>query len=545
MKIRLSLKYRIITGLILLSSLFALFSIMIVKQINNNEKLREQISINYQPSISKLSNLFDLHRESQSLFLYWGVSDISNDSLFRNENKILFQSKIFSVLDQLTNLSVNWNPEDRELYYKTSALIRDSLYFSYIDLIVQVRADKRSGSNAPSIKTNLEQGDIINLNIEIEQNLNYLLGKHQLEMDLAYNQIGEGSLKIRKNVLGFTAVIILVLIMVSYLILIYASKLLKKFTSNIQMLAQGIIPDQIIVRHDDEFDKVFIFLNNVFGYLKNLTFISKKIIQKEFNTDFKPLSEKDELGIALCDLQYNLKLATEEEQRHKKEDSERSWMSEGIARINEILRSSSDRLEDLSYNLIKEIVEYTSSKIGALYILNNSEPDEPLIELLAAYAFDRKKFLNKKIAIGEGLVGRCVQENETIFLTDVPKAYLTIKSGMGESQPASILIVPIHLNENVYGVIEIAAFAVFETYKIRFVETIGESIATTISKVKINLQTTQLLAQTRMQAEEMSAQEEEMRQNMEELRVTQEQMAIREEKLTKEIELLRQQLKGK
>ena len=96
---------------------------------------------------------------------------------------------------------------------------------------------------------------------------------------------------------------------------------------------------------------------------------------------------------------------------------ERRWVTEGIAKINDILRTSVDKIDELSYLLIRDMVEYTGSKLGALYILNNEDPEKVYLEMASVYAYDRKKHLNKQLQIGEGLVGRCVQEKETIYYT--------------------------------------------------------------------------------------------------------------------------------
>ena len=134
-----------------------------------------------------------------------------------------------------------------------------------------------------------------------------------------------------------------------------------------------------------------------------------------------------------------------------------------------------------------------------------------------------------RVLLGEGLVGACALEKETIILTEIPEEYISISSGLGEANPNCILLVPLKQDDKVVGVFEVASFKVFEQYEIEFIEKVAESIAATVITVKINEKTRYLLEQSQQQAE-MQAQEEEMRQNMEEL-ITQEEMARKEKEM--------------
>ena len=78
-------------------------------------------------------------------------------------------------------------------------------------------------------------------------------------------------------------------------------------------------------------------------------------------------------------------------------------------------------------------------------------------------------------------------------MLEIPDDYVSIKSGVGESSPGSILVVPLKVNENIYGVLEIASFKEFSKEQIDFIEKVGETIAGTMYNVKNAAQTKKLL----------------------------------------------------
>jgi PAS domain S-box-containing protein len=211
-------------------------------------------------------------------------------------------------------------------------------------------------------------------------------------------------------------------------------------------------------------------------------------------------------------------------------DRRRNWATQGLAEIGTILRDTSD-FEKLCVNITKYCVTYTKSNQASLFILNEEDPKNQYLELVSTYAYDRRKFQNKKIAVGEGLVGQAVLEAQTIFMKKLPPNYTHITSGLGEATPSALVIVPLKVNDKVFGVLEMASFQPYEDFEIQFLETLGESVAATISTARINEQTRVLLERSQQQTEELRAQEEEVRQNMEELSATQEHMARQMEEI--------------
>lgn len=303
------------------------------------------------------------------------------------------------------------------------------------------------------------------------------------------------------------------------------------------------MPDQKMKEGQDELGQMGKALNNLVDAFKNIFDFTNEIGKGNFNTEFTALSDEDALGNSLLEMRDELTKAAEEQEKRNEQDEQRKWASEGIAKFSDILRQNNNDLNKLSYNVISNLVKYLEINQGGIFLLNNNDKNHTYLEMTACYAFSRQKYLAKTVEIGEGLVGRCVQEKDYIYMTEIPDDYINITSGLGDGNPSSLLLLPLIYNDELFGVIELASFDEIPDYKIEFAKQLSESIAATILSVKSNLRTTELLEQSQQQAEEMSAQEEEMRQNMEELRATQEQSSRREEEMRREIERLKKRLK--
>lgn len=272
----------------------------------------------------------------------------------------------------------------------------------------------------------------------------------------------------------------------------------------------------------NELGQVAKHINDVVENLRDASDFINAIREGNLNQDYRELEPdyvpgRNKLADALIAMQEKLRQINEEEQQRK-------WANEGLTRFVEILRSSQNNLQQLADRIISTLVQYTRSNQGALYALNDDDPANPVLELLSLYAFNIKKHQQQRIKPGEGLVGQTFLEKQTVYLRNLPEEYIRITSGLGDAPPGHLLIVPLKLEDKVYGVVELASFNAYQAHEILFVEKLGETLASTLASVRTNQQTQRLLEESRLATEAMRAQEEEMRQNMEELAATQEEM---------------------
>jgi len=306
---------------------------------------------------------------------------------------------------------------------------------------------------------------------------------------------------------------------------------IKELQNNLLELGKGKLPEHIPVSTGDEIGETALALWEWVRNLRQTVSFSIEIAKGNYDVNFVPVSKKDILGNTLLNLRETLKNNRELAEKRRKKEEGQKWKTQGIAELGEILRHYSSDMQQLSDNTIKHLVKYLAATQGALFILENETKEVPVLKLLATYAYNRKKYLDKKIEMGEGLVGMCAFEKETVYLTDVPDDYIEIESGIGSAVPKNILLVPLKFEDEIFGVVELNSLKSFQKEEIDFVERVSASIASSISNAKTSSQTTFLLSDSRKQQSILEEHEKNMQESMRKLKETQASNMIKEASL--------------
>jgi PAS domain S-box-containing protein len=275
------------------------------------------------------------------------------------------------------------------------------------------------------------------------------------------------------------------------------------------------------------FDQMDIIHESLQQIAQRFNVSASLISQLTNNDEQKEITEipaNDPIALALQNIKVELTNLKEEEGR-------RAWINIGLAKFGEILRKKSD-LSDYSYQIISQLVRYVKANQGGFYIQEHDQDNVAYLELKACFAYNKRKYENKVIYEGQGLLGQCMLEKDMLFITDIPEDYITITSGLGEATPRNIVVVPLLFNGDFYGVIELAFFHIIKPHEVEFLKRVAVSIASEIASLKTIKQTQDLLNESEKLAIELKSHEEEMRQSMEELAATQEEMAHSQAELT-------------
>ncbi len=323
--------------------------------------------------------------------------------------------------------------------------------------------------------------------------------------------------------------ILAIAIFVSFLLSQYFVTPLLSLKESLASLSQGILPNKIDKKYDDEIGQMAETTNGLVQGLKDTASFAEQIGKGKFDAEFTPLSNQDILGNALINMRKSL-------QENEKRDKERNWIVTGVAEISEILRSH-DTINELGEAVIAYLTEKIDAVQGAFYVKNDDEEDETYVELKASYAYHKKKYLNGKFKFAEGLVGQVAAEKAGILRTEIPDDYVSITSGLiGEQRPKCILINPMITEEKVYGILEFAGIHRFSPMQIKFIEEISVIIARTIFNIKVNERTRILLQESQKMSTELQEQQEVLRQNAEEMAATQEELKRTNQRLEDQIE---------
>lgn len=327
---------------------------------------------------------------------------------------------------------------------------------------------------------------------------------------------GESVKKLKRLILGVFGVLLFIFLMAYRKSSEGMNQSIKSARDPLRMLSAGDLP----AKQDPKNDEIGAIIEEINILTQNLSKIKDfalEVGEGRYDSEINVFNNEGEIGKSLSEMRNSLKqIATDEKIRN--------WMNEGFARFAEILRRNGENVKQLSQNVVSETVGYLGANQAGIFILNNEKPEDVCLELTACYAYERQKYLQKEIKPGEGLVGQCYLEKQSIYLTETPDKYIKITSGLGGARPRNLFIAPLKFKDEVFGVIEIASFKKLESHEKEFIEKTAESIASAISSVQTKEHTNMLLEESQMAAEQLKAQEEEMRQNLEELAATQEEM---------------------
>ena len=183
---------------------------------------------------------------------------------------------------------------------------------------------------------------------------------------------------------------------------------------------------------------------------------------------------------------------------------QQSWLRNGQTRLAEQILGQSD-MAQLGQCALAFLAHYLDVPVAALYILE----DEGSLRRIGTYGFSpASEHTEQTFYTAQGLIGQVAAENRILQLDNVPGDYLKVSSGLGQSSPTHVLVVPLHHDTEVSGVVELAFFRALAPRDLELVKIVANSIGTALHGVVYRQRLQEALAKTQQLNQELQVQEE-------------------------------------
>ncbi|MEO8800330.1 MAG: HAMP domain-containing protein [Polyangiaceae bacterium] len=252
---------------------------------------------------------------------------------------------------------------------------------------------------------------------------------------------------------------------------------------------------------------------NLTGQVRAISDVATAVTKGDLtqSIDVQALGEVAALKDNINQMIVNLRETTQKNQ-------EQDWLKTNLTLFSSMMQGQKD-LQAITDMIMSQLTPLVGASYGAFFMMNEDD-GKPVLELMSSYAYSERKGVSHRFQLRQGLVGQCAYEKKAIVITNVPADYVTVSSGLGESSPLTIIVLPVLFEGEVKGIIELASFRPFLPIHQLFLAQLTESIGVVLNVIIANMRTTELLAQSQGLTTELQIQSRELTTQQDELKRT-------------------------
>ncbi|MFB8247796.1 HAMP domain-containing protein [Streptomyces sp. NPDC055952] len=217
----------------------------------------------------------------------------------------------------------------------------------------------------------------------------------------------------------------------------------------------------------------------------------------------------------VAELKDNINSMVESLRETTRANQEQDWLKTNLARISGLMQGHRD-LPVVAELIMDELVPLVSAQYGAFYLAEDGE-DGPELRLVGSYGYPEDTTRPTRIAFGRTLVGQAARSRRTIAVDELPPDYVTISSGLGQVVPTALVLLPIVVEGQVLGVIELASVTPFTQIHRDFLTQLMETLGVNLNTIVANARTDELLVESQRLTVELQARSTELQVQQEEL----------------------------
>ncbi|MGW4698161.1 HAMP domain-containing protein [Kitasatospora cineracea] len=219
----------------------------------------------------------------------------------------------------------------------------------------------------------------------------------------------------------------------------------------------------------------------------------------------------------VADLKDNVNAMVGSLRETTRANEEQDWLKTNLARFSGLLQGQRD-LAVVAEAVMDELTPLVGAQVGAFYLAEEGEHGT-VLRLIGSYAYpDGER--PASFRLGESFVGQAARSRRTIAVEALPAGYLAAASGLGRTEELSLLVVPIVVEDQVLGVIELASVRPYAAVHRAFLDQLMETVGVNLNTIVANVRTDELLDESQRLTAELQARSQELQARQEELQAS-------------------------
>jgi HAMP domain-containing protein/signal transduction histidine kinase/ActR/RegA family two-component response regulator len=220
------------------------------------------------------------------------------------------------------------------------------------------------------------------------------------------------------------------------------------------------------------------------------------------------------------------------------QNQEQDWLKTNVAKFSGMMQGQRS-IASVAQLIMSELTPLVDAQHGAFYMMDTDEDDRGArLQLIASYGFGGRKTLSSSYRMKESLIGQCAFEKKRIMLGAVPEDFIYIATGMGQSAPRSVVVLPVLFEGQTKAVIELASFKQFSSNHLTFLDQLMASVGVILNMISSSMRTEELLQQLKTSNAELEAQAAELNDKAELLEVKNQEVELASRSLEEKAEQL-------
>ncbi len=224
----------------------------------------------------------------------------------------------------------------------------------------------------------------------------------------------------------------------------------------------------------------------------------------------------------VAELKDNINSMVESLRETTRANQEQDWLKTNLARISGLMQGHRD-LSVVAELIMDELAPLASAQYGAFYLAEEAGRGHEL-RLVGSYGWPDDDGRPVRIPFGRSLVGQAARSRRPISVDELPPGYVTISSGLGRTVPTALVVLPITVEDQVLGVIELASVTRFTQIHQDFLGQLMETIGVNVNTIVANARTDELLDESQRLTTELQARSEELQVQQDELQRSNEEL---------------------